>query len=93
VAEAAAGIMKRLPLFRDKFPGVLPRRERELQYAEGVPVSNFAVRSGKAEKFVLRPPVPATISRIPFAGIGFAFGVLRRKSFVGMFVPGKTKSA
>ena len=89
MADAAAGVMKGLPLFRDKLPRVLPRRQREFQHAECVPVTRFAVRSGEAEKIVAAAASSYDNLPDPIYGIGFALGVLRRESFVGVFVSGK----
>ena len=86
MAEAAAGITKRLPLFRDEFPSVLPRGEREFQHTERLPIPNFAIWSGKAEEIVAAAAGPSDNFPDSIRRIGLAVGVLRRKTFVGMLV-------
>lgn len=91
MADAAAGITKWLPLFGYEFPSVLPRRERELQDAERVPVADFAVWSGEAEQVVAASSGPSDDFPDSICGVGLAFGVLCRKALVGMFVSGKNQ--
>src|SRR5690242_17510393 len=86
---ATAGITKGLALFRDKLPSVFSGRERELQHAVSFPFANFAIRRGKAEKVVAASSGPNNNLADTIRGVGFAIGILRRKSFVGVFVSRK----
>jgi hypothetical protein len=91
VANATAGIMEALPLFGNKFPCIFPRGKGELQHAVSIPFTHFAVRRSKAQEIVAAP----TRARDDFAdaihGIGLAFRVLRRKTFVGVLVSRKNQ--
>ena len=89
VADAAAGIMKGLALFGDKLPSVFSRRERELQHAVSFPFAGFAIRRGEAEKIVAASSSPNNNLPYSVCRVGFTLGVLRRESFVGVFVSGK----
>ncbi len=93
MADPAAGIMKRLPLFGDEFPAVLPWRERELQHAERFPVPNLAVRSGETKEIMAASASPSNDFADSVRGIGFTLRVLWCKAFVGMFMSCKNQVA
>src|SRR2546421_587653 len=83
--------MEGLPLFGNKFPRVFSGRKRELQHAISVPFTDFAVRSGKAEEVMAASSSPGDNFPDSIHGIGFALGVLRRKTFVGVLVSRKNQ--
>jgi len=91
MADAAPSVMKSFPLFRDELPRIFPGRECELQDPESVPLSNFTVWSGKAKQIVASPSRPRHDFSNSVRGIGFAFWVLRRETFIGMFMSGKNQ--
>src|SRR5258708_1887253 len=91
MADAAARITKCFSLFRDKFPRVLLRRKCELQHPEGLPVADFAVRSGKANEVMTPAAGPGDDFADPVHGVRIALRVLWRKALIGMFVSGNNQ--
>src|SRR5258708_9339154 len=91
MARAAPNIMKALSLFGNEFPRVFPGRKRKLQHAKSIPFADFAIRCGKTEKIVAAPSSPYHNFSNSIGGIGFAFRVLRRETFIGVFMSGKNQ--
>ena len=63
--------------------------ERQFDNAKRVRVADFAVGSRKAKWIVTASPGPHYNLSYSIGWIGVTLGILRRKAFVGMLMPGQ----
>src|SRR6266436_659434 len=87
-----------LPESRNVFPSsgmnsqvYFPGARVKLQHAEGLPISHFAVRGGKAKQAVAAPARPSDNFADAVFRVGLSVRVLWREPLVGMFMPRQNK--
>src|SRR5580704_589494 len=86
-ARFRAGVVKRLPRFRNKFPVVTLRVESELQNTKGVGIANFACRKRRPEDSMILASGANDELPDSVLGVGLALWILRRESLVVVVVP------